>query len=120
MHAQTSMCAGAGEADKRSELGRRPLWRRCAAVAAFVVEGAEGLLNGGELRGLVFRQEAWDGKEGREEVFTLERVSGSTSHDALDAMLGRCAIAMNRSTGAGAVCTYAGTEREREKWPPVT
>lgn len=85
MHAQAAVLAGAGQTNEYAELGRRPLRRRRVAIAADVVAGF--FLKGSEL----LRKEKKDVSRapGRETtVRTLDRVSGSTSHMALDAIAG--------------------------------
>jgi hypothetical protein len=75
VHAQSPVHARATQTDEDAKLGRRPLGRGRTAIHAAVI--GVGLLNVEELGGL------WKEKG----LGTFDRVSGSTSHIALLAML---------------------------------
>lgn len=96
MHTQAAVDACARKADEDAEFRGSPLWRRCIAVAAERVAGF--FLDGEELS---WRMEvsaghwASDCEAGgqlfdryRRCLHTFERVSGSTSHMAFEAMAG--------------------------------
>jgi hypothetical protein len=99
VHAQSAVDARAAQADEDAELGRGPLWRGGAAVAAAIIP--VGFLDLEELWHTVVS--IWLIASGRwledRDLTTFDRVSGSTSHMALLAMLQQAGAVLEQESG---------------------